>query len=306
MRRIVLLLALLVSRAAPAQQQMADPAFDSKVERPAYTRTHPVVVIDEAHANFHTADGRYKPLADLLSSDGYKVQRGTAKLTRASLAPIQVLVIANAGAPPDPAECDAVRDWVKAGGSLLLIADHAPHGERAQPLADRFGITMGKGYVFDPAHADRGATILVYSSENGLLGAHPIVKGHGPGTEVKRVVAFTGQSLSVPAGAVALMKLGATAREAPTPDDARAALQAKDAGPSAPVRSVAGGAQGVVMAFGKGKVAVFGEAAMFSAQVVRLTRDGKEVEIKAGMNVPGNDNRQLALNLFHWLSGLLR
>jgi hypothetical protein len=29
------------------------------------------------------------------------------------------------------------------------------------------------------------------------------------------------------------------------------------------------------------------------------------VTIKAGMNVPGSDNRQLALNVAHWLSGLL-
>lgn len=25
-------------------------------------------------------------------------------------------------------ECDAVRDWVRAGGSLLLIADQTPYG----------------------------------------------------------------------------------------------------------------------------------------------------------------------------------
>ena len=27
------------------------------------------------------------------------------------------------------AECDAVRDWVRIGGSLLLIADHVPWGD---------------------------------------------------------------------------------------------------------------------------------------------------------------------------------
>ena len=31
--------------------------------------------------------------------------------------------------------CDAVRDWVKAGGALLLIADHAPMGAANQSLA---------------------------------------------------------------------------------------------------------------------------------------------------------------------------
>jgi hypothetical protein len=45
-------------------QQMADPEFDAKVARPAYTATHPKVLIDEAHKNFHTAGRGYKPFAE--------------------------------------------------------------------------------------------------------------------------------------------------------------------------------------------------------------------------------------------------
>jgi hypothetical protein len=48
---------------------------------------------------------------------------------------------------------------------------------------------------------------------------------------------------------------------------------------------------------GKGRVVVMGEAAELSAQLI-----GDE---KFGMNVPGIDNRQMALNIMHWLSGLL-
>jgi hypothetical protein len=47
-------------------------------------------------------------------------------------------------------------------------------------------------------------------------------------------------------------------------------------------------------------VVVQGEAAMISAQV-----SGPENR-RMGMNVPGNDNRQYALNVMHWLSGLLK
>lgn len=54
-------------------QLVADPDFNTTVARPAYVKTHPRVLIDEAHANFHTAAGRYKPLADLLTNDGYQV-----------------------------------------------------------------------------------------------------------------------------------------------------------------------------------------------------------------------------------------
>ena len=62
-----------------------------------------------------------------------------------------------------------------------------------------------------------------------------------------------------------------------------------------------GRAQGLAMPFGKGRIAVFGEAAMFSAQVA--TFDGQSMRM--GMNVPGNDDRQLALNVMHWLARLI-
>jgi len=44
---------------------------------------------------------------------------------------------------------------------------------------------------------------------------------------------------------------------------------------------------------------VLGEAAMLTAQVALRG-------FRFGMNVTGIDNRQLALNMMHWLSGLLR
>jgi hypothetical protein len=102
------------------------------------------------------------------------------------------------------------------------------------------------------------------------------------------------------------MKLSATARDAATPAD----LDAEDAAARSADAStvglhsspVAGRAQGLAMTFGKGKVVMLGEAALFSAQVVRYA-DGRAM--KFGMNVPGNDDRQFALNALHWLSGLL-
>jgi hypothetical protein len=54
-------------------QQVADPNFDSSVAHPAYTAVAPTVLFDEAHLNFHTTQGRYKPFVDLISNDGYRV-----------------------------------------------------------------------------------------------------------------------------------------------------------------------------------------------------------------------------------------
>jgi hypothetical protein len=304
-------------------QQVADPDFDASVKQPAHTREHPRVVIDEAHHNFHTADGRYKPFAALLRNDGYEVQRGTSSFSAASLKGVRVLVIANAlgegataGSDASPpaftgAECAAVGAWVRAGGSLLLISDHMPMGEAAENLARVFGVAMGKGFVMstdERRHRPNQASALVFSRDNDRLGDHPITRGRNDAERIDTVVSFTGQSLSVPAGAVALLRLGADAWEAPT----RSALQrlasdAAAAAPGAPFRSTfgapAGGrAQGVALTWGAGRVVMLGEAAMMSAQVFPAAGGGQG---RMGMNVPGSDDKQLALNILRWLSGVL-
>ncbi len=274
--------------------QRADPNFDTKVARPAYAATHPRVLFDEAHNNFHTTDGRYKPFAQVMASDGYTIIPNKERFTRDLLAKGDILLIANAlgaagmGQPGasdsafTEAECDAVRDWVRAGGSLLLITDHAPFGSAAESLAKRFGVEMSKGYTSDPKNSEGGETSLLFTRENNLLGDHPITRGRDDSERIKRVQTFTGQSLKGPAGSVAILKLGDTA---------------SDEGPDGKLMSAAGRAQGVAFAFGEGRVVVMGEAAELSAQLI-----GTE---KFGMNVPGLDNRQMALNIMHWLSGLL-
>ncbi|MGH8629507.1 MAG: hypothetical protein ACREU7_01910, partial [Burkholderiales bacterium] len=141
----------------------------------------------------------------------YLVAPGTGKFEKRGFEGVGVLIVANAAAPNataqgsgpafSEAECDAVRDWVRQGGSLLLIADHAPYG-RAEALAARFGVEMGKGFVLDRANSEAGPTLLVFSRENGLLGDHSLLRGRDASEEIKRVIAFTGQSLTVPPGAV--------------------------------------------------------------------------------------------------------
>jgi hypothetical protein len=306
-------------------QQVVDPSFKAPVERPAYKGKHPVVAIDEAHSNYHTAGGHYQPFADLMRSDGYRVVAGTNKFTKGSLKDVRVLVISNATAPDATAdiskpaftdeECDAVRDWVRGGGSLLLIADHTPYGSAAENLAQRFGVEMGKGYVFDFSNSvEEGPLGLIFSRTNGLLGSHTLLHGRDPAEEVKRVVSFTGQSLSVPEGATALLKLSPTAYESSNSKELQAAIGRDAQGKftqkkeniAAHARPVGGRAQGIAMKFGKGRVVIMGEAAMFSAQIIRYKEGEQQREFKMGMNFPGTDDRQFALNVMHWLSGLLK
>lgn len=278
--------------AAIAQQ--ADPDFDTSVARPAYTAADPPrVLFDEAHHNFHTAGGRYRPFAELIANDGYLVIPSAEAFTPELLARGDILVVANArgaaGWGPDAAgpafseaECYRVRDWVRAGGSLLLITDHTPFGAAASPLARRFGVHMGLGMTTDPSNSEDGVATLNFTRENQLLGDHPILDGRDETERVDRVRTFTGQSLAGPEGSAALLRLGATAVD-----------EADDGQPT----PAAGRAQAVALTFGAGRVVVLGEAAVLSAQV--------DNSGPFGMNVPGLDNRQLALNIMHWLSALL-
>jgi len=281
-------------------QQMPDPEFDTSVVRPAYKDNGPRVMFDEAHHNFHTTDGRYKPFVDLLSNDGYRVIRNRQPFVKARLSGFKILVIANAlGAEEDDdegadksaftdEEIEAVADWVKGGGALLLIADHAPFGGAAATLATRFGVDMSMGYTFDPENSIAGSpTQLIFSRDNKLLASHSIAEGRNENERIKLVRSFTGQSLKGPEGSVEILKLADTATDKP-------AYTAETSIPAA------GRAQAIALKFGKGRVVVHGEAAMLSAQI-----SGPDKRTM-GMNVPGNDNKQYALNLMHWLSGILK
>jgi len=297
------LIAMFTGDAAVFGQQMkqiADPNFDTKIADPAFTKNHPRILFDEAHHNASTTSGRYKPFVDLITNDGYRVTPNKREFSKATMSGVRFLVIANAATRKKSVpgrhafsekECDLLRRWVRQGGALLLIADHAPYGQAAENLAKRFGIDMRNGNTYDNEHCVRGAYWqLVFSRENKLLGDHPITRGRGPKERVRRVMTFGGQSLKGPQRSTAILKLADTAFDRLSKDKKKTI-------------SAAGRAQAISMRFGKGRVVVLGEAAMLSAQVLWIGRVMPRTEM--GMNVAGIDNRQFALNIMHWLSGIL-
>ena len=300
MRLLTICVLLLALAPGTLAQQAADLEFNTSVENPAYLRNGPRILFDEAHHNFHTVDGRYKPFVDLVMSDGYQVIRNRKPFSKQSLDSFKVLVIANAlgaeemddeGADQTAftdEEIQAVYDWIKGGGALLLIADHAPFGGAASALGTKLGVDMSKGYTFDSANALPGIpSFLVFSRENKLLGPHVIFEGRNEKERVNRVLSFTGQSLKGPDGSLGILKLSETAQDSPDHEQKN-------------MVSAAGRAQALAFKVGKGRVVVQGEAAMLSAQVTGIEK------FKMGMNYEGYDNKQYALNLMHWLSGLLK
>jgi len=280
-------------------QQSADPHFDARVDKPTFTKNFPRVLFDEVHFNFDTTNNRYKPFADLLFNDGYHIAVNRQQFTKTSLATHKILVIVNPLGVEDmddegadspaftPAECEVVNDWVRGGGALLFIVDHAPFASAAEILAKQLGVDMSRSETTDAANSDKEfnlPSVIVYSRENHQLAESAITNGRNDTERVNRVIVFSGQSLKGPQGSEAFLKLA---------DGAVNEIDGKSA-------SAAGRAQGIAFRLGKGRVVVLGDAAMLSAQVTGS--DNQPI----GMNVPNIDNRQLALNIMHWLSGILK
>ncbi len=302
---LLAVLGLLGAGRAHAQQE-PDTTFDTRVARPAFVDRHPRVAIDEAHHEFHTLEGRYRPFAALIRADGCAVLPGRDRFDARSLAAVDILVIANALGVDDMSdtaaahaaftaeECAAVRAWVDRGGALLLIADHSPMGAAAKALGAAFGVDMACSYTVDPVQGEPGRpSIIDYAPGQGLANDHPIVRGRDSTETIRKVVAFTGQSLTGPPHSTQLLRVSDRAEDLVVGyDPALGHVKPGDR------RSAKGRAQGVAFDCGKGRVVVLGEAAMMTAQVAGGT-------FKMGMNLRGNDDRQFALNVVRWLGRAL-
>ncbi len=304
MRCRLLLLCLLLLTAAgrsPAQQE-PDLAYSPPLARPAWeVGRGPRVAIDEAHHNFHTADGRYGPFAALLRRDGCRVGGFAQPFSADSLRAVDVLVIANplhernaedwslpTPSAFTPAEIAAVRGWVEAGGALFLIADHMPFPGAAGELARAFGVEFSNGYARvgqrEPGLAD------TFTPGAGLVES-AVTRGRTDDEKVTRVASFTGSAFRPPQAAIPVLVFGAESVSLET-------TRAPGVTPDAPSVPIAGWCQGAILKVGAGRVAVFGEAAMFSAQLAGPQR------LPIGMNAPGAEqNHRLLLNVVHWLAG---
>ncbi len=297
-KRILLALLFLIPLIGTAQQ-VADNEFDPVISSPAYPRGQgPVVLIDEAHHNFHTKDGRFSAFANVVEKDGYVVEASAAPFTKEQLEKGKILVVSNAlnaasleswTLPTPPAftesEVEAVNSWVKDGGCLFLIADHMPFPGAAENLAASFGFKFYNGFAMK-----KGGGKDIFTSGEGLM-ENVLTKGRNESESVTSLQSFTGQAFEIPENAKPVIVLDAK-YELKMP---QTAWEFKK---DTPVISAGNFVQGAYMNYGKGRVVIFGEAAMFTAQL-----QGKD---KVGMNQKSaSQNAQFLLNIFHWLDGLI-
>ncbi|MEW5902231.1 MAG: hypothetical protein AB1715_12275, partial [Acidobacteriota bacterium] len=161
MKTLLRCLASLVLVGSSAGQVVADSSYRFRNPNPAFdSGKGPLVCLDSAHFNAHTAEGTYWPFVQLLIDDGYIVQAVTTAFSQEVLAPCRVMVIANAQVeaevkdrsyPHSSAfsreEINALITWIRGGGSLLLVADHAPFSGAISDLATILGVQFIDGFV---------------------------------------------------------------------------------------------------------------------------------------------------------------
>jgi len=297
---IVFLLFMLIN--LPFQMQAPDYTYHPKIEAPVYEKgSGPVIYIDEGHNNFHTLEDRLISTGELLKDDGYRVLSISENISLDKLNDCKILVIINALNKKNEdwerpifsafteQEISDISQWVYEGGSLLLIADHMPFPGAINKLANKFGFNFENGHAMDTiGNPD------YFIRKQKTLHNNIITKGRNSSESVDSILTFSGSAFSIPDDGTSILEFDSTWFSYNTE-------RAWDFDNIKPV-SIKGYSQGAFKEFGKGRVAVYGEAMMFTAQL------GAGLSwMKIGMNSEEcPQNHQLLLNTIHWLDGLTK
>lgn len=290
--------------------QQADPDFRPKSRVAHFSSEHgPIVSIDEAHNNFLTKDGRYKPFAQVLISDGFRVSSNTKKISEKQLKNVDILVIANAldrdredWRPPfgeafNQNEVEVLKNWILQGGSLFLVADHTPFPKVINNLTLALGFQFINGHVgnitFSRLNQSLSEHVTTYKRESiQEEQSQPVfLQSFGQvSSDIQQVRSFGGSAFKSPENALSLLNLGigVTATEPKIPFQVES---------DTPKVSMDGWSQGAVLKLGRGRVAVFSEGMMFSSQLITST--GKKLGLRS---VGAEQNEEFLLNIMRWLA----
>ncbi len=285
---------------APFQQVVPDDGYRPDIKHPAFQkRLLSTVHVDEGHNNYHTLEGQYRTFGNILEMDGYHVQGFKEEFTSETLKDIRILVISNAikqknkndwSTPTYSAftetEIETLNTWVKNGGSLFLIADHIPFAGAAKDLAQSFGFEFNNGHAGKPSDSED-----YFYRSNGTIHSNVITNGKDGSLKVDSIRTFSGQAFSIPDSATPILTFG----EGYVQWKPNRAWDLQSASP----KPIEGLSQGAFMGYGKGRIVVFGEAAMFTGQL------GAGLSwVKIGLNSPtAKNNYKLLLNIIRWLEG---
>lgn len=297
MRSFIAGLFICVGLSLFAQPQI-DTAFRVQISKPLFSEGKgPKILVDEAHNNLHKKDGGLFAFSRMMERDGATVLANKKKFSAAALQDTDLLIIVNAmhdsnvqnWQNPSPSaftrkEIAALEEYVKNGGSLLLVADHMPLGGSVQELASSFGVkwsnsfAMQNGNPWPPSEFTRSDRTLLSS---------PVTDSSEFSRRVMSIASFTGSAFKAPDSATPFMVF----------DESHALLYPEVAwsfSKKTKNESASGWLQGACMTYGQGRIVLLGEAAMITTQIRGKT--------KIGMNSPdAPENAQLALNIFRYL-----
>ena len=272
-------------------------------------RHQDVILYDLGHNNLDDPE-TLDLLSNWLKPHGYSVRKNEQPFNHDALAEVDILMVRNALLHPNDeqwtrptpsaftsAEIDVVDEWVRAGGSLVVVADHMPVAGAARSMLSRFQVDTSDGFAVDAAlltgyEVDdiMRAAYLKFSKEDGTVLDHVVNEGGPQSQQLSLVTTHVGSAFRLPEHGEPLLRLKPGIISL-LPDHA---WKFSD---KTPRLDVSGWLQGGVVRVGKGRVAILGDSQL-------LTVPSPESEEFNDFE-PAEGNMQFTLNLFHWLSGRL-
>jgi len=254
-----------------------------------YTTLEPElnVVFEEAHLPAFTIStnpaydtvGGYSEFASYLTINGYDVStidHGTT-IESSILDPVDVLVVVAPQESYSTYEVDAIEDWVKGGGSLLLISEWGDFSFQAGSIASRFGISFAADGILDTDEYVGGETDWPYYHGANIL-AHYITDG------VTRVEMYAGDGIeSSPTNEIQLI----------ITDSDGTATWYYDGSPAYGVPVMSAFVSDTV---GSGRLVVIMDSNIWDS--------ADDPDEDGAINFYDSDNEILALNAVNWLAGV--
>lgn len=301
---IIVLMLLAFGAQAQSQSRYQKPIEGIKIENvsPAFAKGEGPALYLHRSVSPYVQRGSFDPFLQLAQSDGYQTFYLDEPVTKEILSKVNLFVIANAytsdyinystlDAPSvySDDEIALIKNWVKEGGRLLVLADHSPFAGGTIKLASEFGFTYMTGNALSKNSLSSLVKVHIDSKiSDGSLSTHPITNGSTGRAPVSHFYAFGGQAIILPDGAKNLITI---------PDHFETMLGFSPSREfyTAPRIDSGGLSQGATLEYGKGKLIIMGETGGFTAQT---SPDG----VTFGFEEPSADeNKEFILAALRWL-----
>lgn len=274
-------------------------------------RRDKIILYDFGHNNLDDPE-TFELLSKWLGPHGYKVRKNDGAFDDENLGLVDILVVKNAIADvnverwslPTPSaftttEIDVLDQWVRDGGSLLIVADHMPVAGAAEDLLSRFGVKTSNGFTVNAKVLDghepsdvMEAAYLRFRRDDGSIISHVINDGGLRTQRINLLTTHVGSAFRLPEEGEPLLKLGSdTISLVP-----EVSWEFDEATPRI---DVTGWLQAGVVRIGRGRVAVLGDSQLLDVPWPESASGEPEAYGSA------EDNTQFTLNLINWLSGRL-